>query len=504
MMPLLALGLTFGGITCWMIHQTVSSASDRSLVGSVTTLSRAIDTGKSVQQEILPLAVNLMRNRVAPAPIYSIYDGERLLAGTSELPPPKDYLSGPGLKMQLHEPANFPKNFRDRRPASGYLDAHDASGVIQPTYLRYSTVNGRPVRVAAEIRELTGLQRPVVIQVADYLDERRAYEQTYYLRVLGAGILIAMIAVLLFYGAVTWGLAPFASLTAQIADARRKPAGHLRVTLDENDPLEAHLLANAFNDLMSRTERATQSLRQFTANASHQLRTPLAIVQVHVDVLRRYGPDSPQGAAALSDITAAVDGLERLLSQLISLARMDEQPHGEPARDMFDLSSLAASLVGSRVTHPDAARMDIGFEGAEQPIMAMGDPMLASEMIGNLLDNAIRYNRPDGSVTVRVLVRNGSPVAEVEDDGPGIPRNEREKVWDRFYRAQGNDGPPGSGLGLSIVRALGERMGASVVLEEGAMGRGVLAIVEFQPAHAIENSATNDTFFAHAAKMTAC
>src|SRR3546814_10031257 len=126
----------------------------------------------------------------------------------------------------------------------------------------------------------------------------------------------------------------------------------LRLTLDNDAPREALLLASAFNELMARTDRAIASLREFTSNASHQLRTPLAIVRVHVDVLNRYGPSSPQGATALADIGAAVDSLERLLAQLISLARMDEQGRDTAPLTPFNLTEAAAGIVASRVTHP--------------------------------------------------------------------------------------------------------------------------------------------------------
>lgn len=503
MMPLLALAVTFGGITCWMIRRTTAIASDRTLVSSVTMISRAIDASNSDRDALLPLAVHLLQSRSSPESHYSVYDGDRLLAGTAWLLPPDDYDPRPGAKMPRHAPASFPRTYRDPPLVRGYVDARDAVGVIQPAYLRDTVVKGRPVRIATEIRLLHRLGRPVAVQVADFLDDREAYEQTFFLRVLGAGILISMTAVLLFYGAITWGLRPFASLTAQIDAARRRPVPHLRLTLADDIPREAQLLITAFNDLMARTERATASLREFTANASHQLRTPLAIVRVHVDVLRRYGPASPQGATALADIGAAVDSLERLLAQLIALARMDERG-GEPDRmQTFDLTGVAANIVASRVTHADASRMDIGFEAHGGPVMALGDEMLAAEMIGNLLDNAIRYNRADGMATVRALWRDALPVVEIEDDGPGIAPADLDKVWERFYRAPGADAPPGSGLGLPIVRALGERMGAQVTLAAGKGGRGVKAVIVFRRSETETNSQA-DTYFQPVVQMTAC
>jgi two-component system sensor histidine kinase TctE len=456
-----------------------------------------------VRDELLPLAAHLLQSRNTPQVHYSVYSGDRLVAGTRWLTPPKDYVSDTRRNMPRHQPATFSRSYRNTQLVAGYVDARDAEGVIQPAYLRDAVLAGRSMRIATEVRILRGFSSPVVIQVADFLDDREAYEQSYFLRVMGAGVLVVMMAVLLFYGAITWGLKPFASLTAQIAAARRNPARQLHFALEDDVPREAQLLAAAFNELMARTERAADSLRQFTSNASHQLRTPLAIVRVHVDVLERYGASSSQGKTALTDIAAAVDSLERLLSQLISLARMDEQGRDPEPLAPFDLTRIAAEVVASRVTHADASRMDIGFETGGGQVRALGDAMLASEMIANLLDNAIRYNRGDGTVTLRVMNNDGCPTVEIEDDGPGIAPVNRERVWERFYRAAGGDAATGSGLGLPIVRALGERIGAQVTLAEGAGGRGVLATVVFRPPSrdATENLAT---FIAPAEKMTAC
>ncbi|EJL35191.1 sensor histidine kinase [Novosphingobium sp. AP12] len=477
MVPLLALAVTFGGITCWMIHRSSVLTSDRILVGSVRVLSRAIDADGAVRDELLPLAVHLLQRRSAPVTHYSIWAGTRLLAGERGLVAPPQYDARSGALRRRVPAASFPRTYRNTPLVAGYVDARDADGVIQPAYLRDGWLKGKPVRVATEIRTLHRGGAPVVIQVADYMDDRAAYQQAYFLRVAGAAVLIAMTAVLLFYWAITWGLRPFASLTGQIENAQREPPPHFRLALEDRAPREALLLAGSFNGLMARTERALDTLRQFTANASHQMRTPLAIVRVHLDVLERYGAQSPRGAAALDDIANAVTSLERLLLQLIALARTEEQGIG--ADETFDLADVAAELVAGRVVGLGA--MDIGFEHEGGPVHARGHAVLAAEMIGNLFDNAVRYNRPEGMVTVRVLRREGVSRIEVEDDGPGIAPEDRERVFERFYRGRGESGPPGSGLGLSIVRALAERMGARVKLAEGRDGRGVLASIDFMP-----------------------
>src|SRR3546814_849923 len=115
MMPLLALAITFGGTTCWMIHRTISTASDRLLVGSVLTISRAIEAERATHESLLTLAVELLRTRSAPLPVYSVFDGDRLVTGTPDLLPPEDYLVRPAATLPLHDPAGFPQDYRDRR-----------------------------------------------------------------------------------------------------------------------------------------------------------------------------------------------------------------------------------------------------------------------------------------------------------------------------------------------------------------------------------------------------
>jgi two-component system sensor histidine kinase TctE len=112
--------------------------------------------------------------------------------------------------------------------------------------------------------------------------------------------------------------------------------------------------------------------------------------------------------------------------------------------------------------------------------MAIGEPTLAAELIGNLLDNAIRYNRPGGTVSVHVDRDGDAVIVAVDDDGPGIPAAERDKVWDRFYRIPARNAPAGTGLGLPIARAIAQQMGATIDLEDGRSGRGLCAIVRFR------------------------
>ena len=479
MLPLAALVVIFSGIAYWVIATTISTTSDRMLISSVRALSVALDAEPDMRSRLVPLAVQLQQ-RSQPVTFYSVYHGDQLIAGLPSLKLPSDH-DAEDRTPDRHPPAVFQDSYRRTKLYRGYIDPNDARTIIQAAYLRDGMLDGKWARIAMETRLIDGDDHPIAIQVANYLEDRRAYIFSQFLQVLGGGILILMIAVLLFYEAITWGLKPFSALTDQIEEAREDPPLHFRLKQLPDTPREAISFIVAFNALMARMENATESLRQFTTNASHQMRTPLAIARVHLGLLDRFGLNSPQGETALSDISHAIQSLERLLQQLISLARTDEQAI-DPAMS-FDLVAATTAVLDERMGHLSEFDVDLIYEQDEEgAINVKGHPLLAAELISNLIDNAVRYNRPGGSVVIRLGRAHGRGRVEIEDDGPGIPEEHRDRVWERFYRGGAKNDQVGSGLGLSIVRSLAERMGARVALRNGANGIGLCATVEFQEA----------------------
>ncbi|RSU47250.1 ATP-binding protein [Sphingobium yanoikuyae] len=478
MMPLTALVLVFSVITALVNHNTEADTVDRVLVGSVRTLSLAYNSPPADQKRLVPLVIHLLQRRARPVVHYSVYRGDRLVAGDPSLKPPADYRADWDGVTDRHPPATFKNAYRKTPLVRGYLDPADAHYVTQAAYLRSGTLHGKPVRIATEMRRAYGDDRLIAIQIADYLDDRSAYERLFLRQVLLVGVAVLLVTGLLFWWAIRWGLRPLSDLTGQVEAARREASPAFRMEMAEATPVEIKPFVAAFNGLMARLERATNSLRQFTSNASHQMRTPLAVARVHLDVLDRYGAASPQGKAALQDIPHAIDSLEQLLRQLIALARSEED--GDMRMGPFDLSEVAADVIADRAAQAPAD-IEIGYDKAMVgPAMAIGQPGLAAELIGNLLDNAIRYNRPGGTVTVHLYRRDGQAMVDIDDDGPGIPEAQREKVWDRFYRLPGNSATPGTGLGLPIARALADRMGAQISLADGRTGRGLCVTIAFR------------------------
>lgn len=482
MMPLAALVLLFGIITAWVTHDTEADTVDRVLVGSVRTLSLVYNSRSPERESLLPLAVHLLQRRARPVVHYSVYRGKELLAGDAALPPPRDYGETWNGVIDPHPPATFVNAYRANPTVRGYLNPADARQVTQAAYLRDGILHGKPARIATEIRRPAGEAGLIVIQIADYIDDRRAYEHQFMIRVLLVGLAVLVVTGLLFWWAIRWGLRPLIDLTSQVETAQQDASPAFRLESSGSDPTEIRPFVDAFNGLMTRLERASNSLRQFTSNASHQMRTPLAVARVHLDVLERYGPHSPQGQAALTDIPHAIDSLELLLRQMIALARSEDQ--GDMQMRPVDLAALAATVTADRAAQAPAT-LDIAYDNRmDGPVMALGQAALAGELLGNLLDNAIRYNRPDGAVAVSVWLDDQEAVVEIDDNGPGIPPDQRDKVWERFYRITGRTSAPGTGLGLPIARALADRLGAEIELRDGRTGQGLCVLIRFRRAPA--------------------
>ena len=224
-----------------------------------------------------------------------------------------------------------------------------------------------------------------------------------------------------------------------------------------------------------KAERLQNAMSRFTADASHQLRTPLTILQAHISVLDALLPGSHEARAALADTRGAADRLQRLLIQLLRLATADAGHVPDPDATCPDLRELVQEVAGEFLTAATEAGVELHFEADACAFPCRTNPITIREILANLIDNAIRYNEPGGHVVVRLQQPQSALVIEVEDDGPGIPQAERAKVLTRFYRLKRDQSQVGSGLGLAIVESLAASCGAQFRLSDGALGRGLLA-----------------------------
>jgi two-component system sensor histidine kinase QseC len=271
------------------------------------------------------------------------------------------------------------------------------------------------------------------------------------------------------------GLAPLARFARELE--RRAPDRLEPLELD-GTPREVLPLQAALNALFARLRVSLEHERRFTADAAHELRTPLAAIKTQAQVARA-ARDADQRERALGQVVSGADRAAHLVDQLLVLARLDPQTApGERRR--VGLAALARECVA--VLAPEALRkgVDLGLDARDEgPVQ--GDATLLAILLRNLVDNAVRYTPPGGRADVEIL-RSGDEVSvRVTDTGPGIAAQVRDQVFERFYRVLGS-GEAGSGLGLSIVRRIADLHRASITLDDAAGGRGLAVTVRFAAA----------------------
>jgi two-component system sensor histidine kinase TctE len=248
---------------------------------------------------------------------------------------------------------------------------------------------------------------------------------------------------------------------------------------EQNAPGEVRALIRAMNELLARLSFALSAQQRFIADAAHQLRTPLAGIKTQAELaLRQQKMDDVQHT--LQQLNTATGQTTHLINQLLSLARAEPGAGRTQAMQKLDIDALARDTTTEWVPHALKRNIDLGFDGSSSAFID-GDALFLREMLGNLLDNAIRYTQSGGRVTVRVAADAASVRLSVEDNGSGIPPDERERVFERFHRVLGT-GAEGCGLGLAIVRDIAEGHNAEVQLSAGGNGVGTLVTISFPRA----------------------
>ncbi|HYN76443.1 MAG TPA: ATP-binding protein [Lamprocystis sp. (in: g-proteobacteria)] len=290
------------------------------------------------------------------------------------------------------------------------------------------------------------------------------------------------LTVFLIWFAVGDGLRP---LKRVARDIEQRSAERLEPIDGQSVPVEIQPLTQALNGLMERLSQTLATERRFAADASHELRTPFAIIRTHAQIAQR---SSNQGEhdEALQNLIRGVDRATHLIAQLLTLARLS----GERRGNQFDGERRSAALTGAVMQAVVDRQAAAGAKSialtavvmSEEPAVVAVPATVLDILVGNLIDNAVKFTPASGRVEVAVLWGSGCSLLRVTDSGPGLPASERERVFDRFYRRAGQAGS-GSGLGLSIVRRICDRYGARIELRDRQDGVGLCVEVAFpEPA----------------------
>ncbi|MCC7487491.1 MAG: sensor histidine kinase N-terminal domain-containing protein [Burkholderiales bacterium] len=420
-------------------HQFVTSAYDRSLLDSAIDIGKQIKVREGRIRADLPEVVLDMLVTGEPGRFFYLITGPRgeFIAGHRDLPPPP-------------EPDDEKVTYYD--------------GEYQ----------GRPLRLAALHLPLEGdvNKGMVLVQVAETVTGRTDFARQIMLRMMLPQAVLILLAALAVWYAVGRGLAPLGALQREIASRSHRDLGPLP---EEHSPREVRPLIHAMNGLLERLSLALAVQQRFIADAAHQLRTPLAGLKTQTELaLRQAQADDVR--ATLRQLHAGTERTTRLVNQLLSLARAEPGADRARASDRLDLAQLARETTTEWVPRAIDRDIDLGYDGGEERACVIGDPFLLKEMLNNLLDNATRYTEPGGQVTVRVKPDTTRVVLSVEDNGPGVPEAERDRVFERFHRVLGT-GADGCGLGLPIVREIAQSHGGNAELASREGGAGTLVRV---------------------------
>ncbi|MBP0592471.1 two-component sensor histidine kinase [Paraburkholderia sp. LEh10] len=315
-----------------------------------------------------------------------------------------------------------------------------------------------------------------VVQLAQPLSVRNRLAANVALRTLWPLIVLLPLMGVAVWGVVGRGLAPLRRVTGAL-DTRHPEA--LDPLPDSRLPLEVQPLVRALNGLLERLAVALDTQKAFVADAAHELRTPLAAVQIQAQLVAR-AHDETERREALGDLQAGVTRATRLAEQLLALAR--SEPDGHATTATVDLDALVNDCVTAYLPLAQERRVDLGIEASE-PATVAGDAEALRVMLNNLIDNATKYTPEGGRVDVCLRVEDGRPVVQIADSGPGIPAAERARVFDRFYRvgtgaSRARTDVSGSGLGLAIVRRVALQHHATVALDDSSTG-GLRVTVRF-------------------------
>jgi len=436
--PLAALLLVGLAISYAVALRSATAAYDSELLDPALALAQHLEVEDDrIRLDLSPVAQDVLRIDSYDRIYFAVYSpaGE-LIAGDPEMPAP------PRVVPTGH------RTFYDGR------------------------VNGQAVRIAALF--VPQADGPAVIQVAETTIKRARLARGILLGEMVPDLLVALAAVLLAWFGIARGLAPLDRLRSEIAQRSVRDLSPLATALA---PREVEPLVNTLNGLLREFRAAIEAQQRFTANAAHQLRTPLAGLQTQVELaLRQSAP--PEMQHTLRQLHGATIRLTHLANQLLALARAEPGGHSPQLRRTVDLRTLAQEAAGLWVPRAIALDRDLGFD--LEPAAVNGDPRLLRDLLDTLIENAIGYTPAGGHVTVSTRRIDHGCTLRVEDDGPGIAPDQREAVFQRFYRIPGATGE-GSGLGLAIAREIVNLHDGRIGLQDGPGGRGI-AVEVWLPA----------------------
>jgi two-component system sensor histidine kinase TctE len=445
LVPTTVLGVALGFAGLLLIDRTIETAYDRVLDGSVKAIAERVTVEDGEISVDLPqVALGMLETQANDSVYYSVSYGGSLVTGYKDLPS-VDMTSVP-------------------------------VGTIKHFVSQYK---GVPIRMSAMAESVYGKPLAVLVEVAETVSGRTAARQELLLVLAVLEIAMIVTAGVLVWLAVRRGLASLVELGHAIDARRAGTATDLEPLNLDGIPREAHPPVRAMNELLGRLDAAIEVIRNFIGDASHQMKTPLASLRVHVALLRREITPGRESSETLAEIERSTSHLDRLAAQLIAMARAEQASIDEDNANekLADLVGATKDVVSTMAPLAATRNVELALEAETAVAQVRVAPSTLHDILTNLIDNAIRYNVDAGSVVVTVRAGDRHHSVSIADSGPGIAPEHRQRVFDRFYRIPGSGRSAGSGLGLSIVRSLVQRSAGTITFSEGIGGRGLCLTV---------------------------
>lgn len=439
LLPLASFMLVAGVMAYDAARETADLTQDNALLASARTIAEDVQwiNGEMIA-EIPPAALEMFESPYQDHVFYKVVaGGDRLLGGLPE----------------LSLPANV----------------HGAYPVFYDT-----TLDGQSLRAVAYERQLynSGEALPVVVVVGKTQASREGMlEELWHPQLVRQGLMLVLAVLFVLIG-LTSELRPLMKLKDDVAD--RDPMELEPVRVDRL-PTELLPIVDAINQCVARLKLHASTQRQFIADAAHQLRTPLTLLDTQVQCARQTVDDAPALTDALDGIRRTSRKMTEMTNQLLLLARAESAPSPAPNVPV-DLRQVVSSVLEELILAAQRRQIDLGAELEDNDdLRVAGTEQLLTALVANLVDNAIRYTQEGGFVTARCRREGDEIVLEVVDNGPGIPAEMRAHVFERFYRGMTNI--EGTGLGLSIVQRIAQSHGGTVGIAPGKGRVGLVATV---------------------------
>ena len=422
---------------------TAAVVQDRLLLGSARMIAEQISfEDGAFQHQIPPAALELFQSGNADKIFYRVTTGSgKLLSGHADLRLPKDNIS-----------ADSP-------------------------YFFGATMRGEAVRVVAFLQPVIGNPSalPVMVEVAQTTRSRGQLTHTLWLRALRQQLLILALAAIFVLLGLQRGLQPLLRLRNDVLSRKE---GSLVPLKTNKIPAELLPLVDTFNAYIQRLESYTNNRSVFIQNAAHQLRTPLTVMSTQIsDALR--AATKHDGDVSLVAARKTLQQTVRLVNQFLALSSAEGYVVTMTPVSTQQCCDTVQQVLEDLALRAHGKNIDLGFDRCGHDTVIQTDPSALREIALNVIDNAVRYTQPNGTITVRVESADAKMTLVVEDNGPGVALEDREKIFQRFYRVN-NSGSEGSGLGLAIVKELAFQCKATIKLASPSHGgQGLLVAIEF-------------------------